>query len=64
VIGPPARHVADLTLAWRLLGNPAVAVPAGSTVDGLPAGVRVAAAPWWEELAPAAAAVIEAATRE
>ncbi|GIJ45212.1 amidase [Virgisporangium aliadipatigenens] len=63
---PAVRHGEDpggipYTLTWSLLGNPAAVVPAGSTVDGLPVGVQIAAAPWREDLALAAAAIIEAA---
>jgi amidase len=63
---PPVRHGEDpgripYTLTWSLLGNPAVVVPAGATPEGLPVGVQIAAAPWREDLALAAAAVVERA---
>jgi len=51
--------------AWRytawfnLLQNPAVAVPAGRSADGLPIGVQVVARHWEEHAALAVAAVIE-----
>lgn len=49
------------TLTWSLAGYPAVVVRAGTTVDGLPVGVQIAAAPWREDLALAAASVVERA---
>jgi Asp-tRNA(Asn)/Glu-tRNA(Gln) amidotransferase A subunit family amidase len=46
--------------AWfNLLQNPAVAVPAGQSDDGLPIGVQVVARPWEEHVALAVARVIE-----
>jgi amidase len=50
------------TLTWSLLGNPAVVVRAGTTPDGLPVGVQVAAPPWREDLALAAASIVERAS--
>jgi Asp-tRNA(Asn)/Glu-tRNA(Gln) amidotransferase A subunit family amidase len=48
--------------AWfNLLQNPAVAVPAGMTSDGLPVGVQVVARHWEEHVALAVARVIERA---
>jgi len=47
------------TLTWSLLGNPAVVVRAGTTEDGLPVGVQIAAPPWREDLALAAASIVE-----
>jgi amidase len=38
-----------------------VVVRAGTSADGLPVGVQLAAAPWREDLALAAAAVVERA---
>ncbi|MBU6333553.1 MAG: amidase [Chloroflexi bacterium] len=49
------------TLPYSLTGQPAVSVPAGLSDDGLPIGVQVVAARWRDDLAVAAAAVIEAA---
>src|SRR5262249_5911689 len=47
------------TLTWSLVGYPAVVVRAGTSVAGMPIGVQVAAAPWREDLALAAGAIIE-----
>jgi Asp-tRNA(Asn)/Glu-tRNA(Gln) amidotransferase A subunit family amidase len=48
--------------AWfNLLQNPAIAVPAGRTAEGLPIGVQVVARPWEEHVALGVAAVIERA---
>lgn len=47
------------TLTWSLLGNPAVVVRAGTTPQGLPVGVQIAAAHWCEDLALAAASIVE-----
>lgn len=47
------------TLTWSLVGYPAVVVRAGTSATGMPIGVQVAAAPWREDLALAAATVIE-----
>jgi amidase len=63
---PAVRHGEDpgripYTLIWSLLGNPAVVVPAGKTPQGLPVGVQIAAAPWQEDLALAAASIVELA---
>lgn len=65
---PAVRHGEDpggipYTLTWSLLGNPAVVVPAGATPEGLPVGVQIAAAPWREDLALAAASIVERETR-
>jgi len=49
------------TLTWSLVGYPAVVVRAGTSTTGMPIGVQVAAAPWREDLALAAAAVVERA---
>ncbi|GIJ55773.1 amidase [Virgisporangium aurantiacum] len=64
---PAVPHGADAgripyTLTWSLLGNPAVVVRAGTTPDGLPVGVQIAAAPWREDLALAAASIVERAS--
>lgn len=63
---PAVRHGQDpggipYTLIWSLLGNPAVVVRAGTTPQGLPVGVQIAAAPWREDLALAAASIVEQA---
>jgi amidase len=63
---PAVRHGAPpggipYTLTWSLAGYPAVVVRAGTSVDGMPVGVQIAAAPWREDLALAAAAVVERA---
>jgi len=47
------------TLVWSLVGYPAVVVRAGTTADGLPVGVQIAAAPWREDLALAAASIVQ-----
>ncbi len=46
----------------NLTGWPAAVVRAGTTSQGLPIGVQLIAAPWREDVALAAAAVVEAAT--
>ncbi len=46
----------------NLTGLPAVVVRGGSTDDGLPIGVQLVAPPWREDLALAAARVVEAAS--
>lgn len=46
----------------NLTGWPAAAVRAGTSPEGLPIGVQLVAAPWREDVALAAAAVVEAAT--
>jgi amidase len=61
---PAVQHGEDTgripyTLTWSLLGNPAVVVRAGTTEDGLPVGVQIAAPPWREDLALAAASIVE-----
>jgi amidase len=63
---PAVPHGADggripYTLTWSLVGYPAVVVRAGRTAGGLPVGVQIAAAPWREDLALAAASVVERA---
>jgi amidase len=50
------------TVPYSLTGQPAVSVPAGLSDEGLPIGVQVVAARWRDDLAVAAAAVIEAAS--
>jgi amidase len=46
----------------NLTGWPAAVVRGGTTGDGLPIGVQLVAAPWREDVAIAAAAVVEAAS--
>ena len=51
--------------AWRyaewfnLLGNPAAVVPVSQSLEGLPIGVQIVAAPWREDIALAVAARLE-----
>ena len=48
--------------AWfNLLQNPAIAVPAGRSAEGLPIGVQVVARPWEEHMALGVAGAIERA---
>jgi len=49
------------TLTWSLVGYPSVVVRAGTSAAGMPIGVQIAAAPWREHLALAAAAIVERA---
>jgi Asp-tRNA(Asn)/Glu-tRNA(Gln) amidotransferase A subunit family amidase len=44
---------------FNILGNPAAAVPAGRSPDGLPIGVQIVGRPYEEELVLAVAAAIE-----
>jgi amidase len=44
---------------FNLLGMPAVSVPVGKSVEGLPIGVQIAALPWQEELVISVAAALE-----
>jgi len=46
---------------FNLLGTPAVAVPAGSSKEGLPIGVQLSAKPWEEELVLAVGEALEKA---
>lgn len=50
------------TFTHNLTGWPAAVVRGGTSQDGLPIGVQIAAPPWREDLALAAASCIEAAT--
>ena len=64
---PPAEFDANLsgfsyTMMHNLTGWPAAVVRASSSEDGLPIGVQLAAKPWREDVALAAAKVIEEAT--
>jgi Asp-tRNA(Asn)/Glu-tRNA(Gln) amidotransferase A subunit family amidase len=45
---------------FNLLGMPAVAVPVGQSVEGLPIGVQIVARPWEDESTLAIAAVLAA----
>ena len=47
------------TMAYNLTGWPAAAVPVDATPEGLPLGVQLAARPWREEVALAAAQHLE-----
>ena len=63
---PAVRHDEDpggipYTLTWSLVGYPAVVVRAGTSAVRMPIGVQVATAPWREDLALAAAAMVERA---
>jgi Asp-tRNA(Asn)/Glu-tRNA(Gln) amidotransferase A subunit family amidase len=44
---------------FNLLGTPAVAVPVGSSKEGLPIGVQISARPWEEELVLSVAEILE-----
>jgi amidase len=68
--GPAVRHGQTLSPDYgdtyselhNLTGWPAVTVRAGTSPDGLPIGVQLVAQPWREDVALAAAQVVEAAT--
>jgi amidase len=73
VVSPPNAHPAlrhgesearmpafSYTMLWNLAGWPAAVVRAGTAPGGLPVGVQLAALPWQEHVALAAAARIEA----
>jgi len=51
----------DYTEVWNLTGWPAAVVRGGTSPEGLPIGVQVAARPWREDLALAGAAHLQAA---
>ena len=57
-----AGRVTPFTVPWNVTGQPAMAVPAGFTDDGLPLGVQLVARPGEEDLLLALAAQFEAAT--
>lgn len=50
------------TYAWSLAGMPAVSVPCGSSADGLPIGMQLAAAPWHDRVALRAGVAYQATT--
>jgi amidase len=54
-------HQFNYTLPFSLTGNPCVVVRAGTSPEGLPIGVQVAARPWREDVALAVAKQIETA---
>lgn len=54
--------VVPFTPAWNVTGQPALAVPAGSTSDGLPLAVQLVGRPGSEDLLLALAAQLERAT--
>ncbi len=56
--GQPEGGIA-YTLAYSLVGYPAVVVRVGTSPDGLPLGVQVVARPWREDVALAVAAFLE-----
>ncbi len=60
---PHGEHPGDIpyTFTWSLVGYPAVVVRAGTSAASMPVGVQIAAAPWREDLALAAAAIVERA---
>jgi len=45
---------------FNLLGTPAIVVPVGQSIEGLPIGVQISARPWEEELVLSVAAELEA----
>jgi hypothetical protein len=48
------------TMTWNLTGWPGAVVRAGTSAGGLPVGVQLVARPWREDVALAAAALVEA----
>jgi amidase len=61
--GTGFEHLLAFSYAWtfNLTGWPVAVVRAGTSPDGLPVGVQLAARPWREDVALAAAGVVEAA---
>ena len=57
-----AGRVVPFTPAWNVTGQPAIAVPAGFSPEGLPLSVQLVGRPGAEELLLGLAAAIEAAT--
>jgi amidase len=47
------------TMTYNLAGWPAAVVRCGTTANGLPIGIQIAAAPWREDLTLAVAMVLE-----
>lgn len=47
------------TMTWNLTGWPGAVVRAGTSAEGLPVGVQLVARPWREDVALAAAALVE-----
>ena len=64
---PPHGEIANLdhayTTSHKLTGWPAATVRCGTSADGLPIGVQVAAHPWRDDIALAAAGALEARAR-
>src|SRR5207302_6772214 len=48
---PVTRMAFDYTEVWNLTGWPAAVVRGGTSPEGLPIGVQVAARPWREDVA-------------
>ena len=61
--GPRERDPTSYTTPYSLTGWPAATVRCGTSPEGLPIGVQLAAAPWRDDVALAAAAVLERALR-
>jgi len=59
--GEPDDVLSAYTLAFSLTGWPCVVVRAGTSPEGLPIGVQIAAPPWREDIALAVAQQIESA---
>ncbi len=64
---PAAPHSADepgvsYLLPYSLTGWPSVVVRGGTSPEGLPIGVQIVAGPWRDEVALAAAALVEELT--
>jgi amidase len=63
--GGTAEHIAGFsyTNTYSLTGWPVVVVRAGASPEGLPIGVQIVAKPWRDDVALAAAAVVEEALK-
>ena len=48
-------------IPWRFIGFPAVSVPCGASVEGLPIGAELVAGPWEDGRLIALAAALESA---